>query len=120
AEPPDDPRIVTQSTWPGCRAPHVWLEPGRSTLDLFDGLGYVLVKLPGAPDSDVFARVANTRCIPFRTVEVNERSRALYEKSLLLVRPDGTVCWRGDTVPEDVDAVWKIVTGHTQPLELRV
>ncbi len=33
AEPPDDPSMVTASTWPGLRAPHAFL--GASTLDWF-------------------------------------------------------------------------------------
>lgn len=114
-EPPDDPRIVTQSTWPGCRAPHVWLEPGRSTLDLFDGTGYVLVALPGAPQSDALAKSAASRGIPFKRADVGERARALYEKPLVLVRPDGTVCWRGEALPADVDALWDTVAGFRAP-----
>jgi len=114
-EPPDDPRIVTQSTWPGCRAPHVWLEPGKSTLDLFDGLGYVLVRAPGAPAGDAFAQAAQQRGIPFKTADINERAAPLYEKALVLVRPDGTVCWRGDAVPADVDGIWEVVSGHRTP-----
>lgn len=116
AEPPDDPRIVSQSTWPGCRAPHVWLEPGRSTLDLFDGKGFVLVALPGAPASQEFADAARRRGIPFQRADVNERARALYEKALVLVRPDGSVCWRGDRLPADVDVVWDVVTGFRAPV----
>ena len=115
-EPPDDPRIVTQSSWPGCRAPHVWLEPGKSTLDLYDGSAYVLVRLPGAPDSGAFGAAADKRGIPFKQVDVNERARPLYEKALVLVRPDGTVCWRGDAVPSDVEAVWELVAGFRAPV----
>lgn len=114
-EPPDDPRIVVQSTWPGCRAPHVWLEPGKSTLDLFDGTGYVLVALLGAPDSAALARAADKRGIPFRRADVGERARPLYEKPMVLVRPDGTVCWRGDSVPADANALWDVVAGFRAP-----
>lgn len=115
-EPPDDPRIVTQSSWPGCRAPHVWLEPGKSTLDLFDGNGYVLVALPGAPDSGSLTATANARGIPFKRADVNERARALYEKPLVLVRPDGTVCWRGDALPADTNGLWDVVAGFKAPV----
>lgn len=114
-EPPDDPRIVTQSSWPGCRAPHVWLEPHKSTLDLFDGAGFVLVALPGAPETGAFAKAAQARGIPFKRVEVNERARPLYERALVLVRPDGSVCWRSDGVPADPGAVWDTVAGFRAP-----
>ncbi len=114
-EPPDDPRIVTQSTWPGCRAPHLWLEPGVSTLDLFDGTGYVLVALPGAADSTALAQAASSLGIPFKRVDVNERARTLYEKPLVLVRPDGTVCWRGDQLPAEATGIWNVVAGFRAP-----
>jgi 2-polyprenyl-6-methoxyphenol hydroxylase-like FAD-dependent oxidoreductase len=114
-EPPDDSRIVTQSTWPGSRAPHVWLEPGKSTLDLFDGKGFVLVALPGAPETAALAAAAGKRGIPFKRADVNERARALYEKALVLVRPDGTVSWRGDALPQDCEALWDVATGARAP-----
>ncbi len=114
-EPPDDPRIVTQSTWPGCRAPHVWLEPGKSTLDLFDGSCYVMAALPGAADTDALEQAASTRGIPFKRIELNERARALYEKALVLVRPDGTVCWRGNTIAADPNSIWDVVAGFCIP-----
>ena len=44
-EPPvDDQGSYTPTTWPGARAPHVWLKDGRSTLDLF-GRGFTLLVL---------------------------------------------------------------------------
>jgi hypothetical protein len=114
-EPPDDPRIVTQTSWPGARAPHVWLERGKSTLDLFDGSSYVMVALPNAVDTSAFEQAAQKRGIPFKRADVNERATALYEKKLVLVRPDGTVCWRDDSVPADVNSVWDVVTGFLAP-----
>ena len=41
-----DHGLYVPSTWPGARAPHVWLEDGRSTLDLF-GKGFTLLNLSG-------------------------------------------------------------------------
>ncbi|MDB5727646.1 MAG: monooxygenase FAD-binding protein [Noviherbaspirillum sp.] len=117
AEPPDDARIVVQSTWPGCRAPHIWLEPGKSTLDLYDGQGYVLVQtgngVADAASAEAFQREAQKLSIPLRCVRIDdERVAPLYEKPLVLVRPDGHVCWRGDKAPADVAAVWRIVSGN--------
>ncbi|HUK40719.1 MAG TPA: FAD-dependent monooxygenase, partial [Candidatus Acidoferrales bacterium] len=42
--PPLDHGLYVPSTWPGSRAPHVWLKDGRSTLDLF-GKGFTLIVL---------------------------------------------------------------------------
>jgi hypothetical protein len=38
----------------------------------------------------------------------DEQAVALYERRLVLVRPDGHVAWRGDEVP--ADAAWVIDT----------
>ena len=35
----------------------------------------------------------------------------LYERRLVLVRPDGMVAWRGDQLPEDVDGLVDRVRG---------
>jgi len=113
AEPPDDPRIVVQSTWPGCRAPHIWLKPGQSTLDWYDGCRFVLVNTSGQPAAPALEQGAAALNIPFTSVMCDDpRVVALYEKPFVLVRPDGHVCWRGDEMPEDVDAVWNHVTGN--------
>ncbi len=114
-EPPDDPRIVTQSTWPGCRAPHIWLEPGRSTLDWYDGSGFVLVDTSaGDPDAVVpLQQAAEQLGIPLRVQTSDDpRVAALYERPYVLVRPDGHVAWRGADLPDDVDAVLRRVTGQ--------
>jgi hypothetical protein len=113
AEPPDDPRIVVQSTWPGCRAPHVWLEPGKSTLDWYDGTQYVLVDTAGKGDTTGFADAAAKMGVPYTSVTcTDDRVAALYEKPYVLVRPDGHVCWRGDTPPADTQAILRHVTGN--------
>lgn len=112
-EPPDDPRIVVQSTWPGCRAPHIWLEPGKSTLDWYDGTRFVLVDTSGKGDATGFADVAAQMGVPYTSVTcTDDRVAALYEKPYVLVRPDGHVCWRGDTPPADAQAVLRHVTGN--------
>src|SRR5262249_10866155 len=46
--PSDDTVSYVPSAFPGCRAPHVWLAPGRSTLDLF-GNGFALLQFADAP-----------------------------------------------------------------------
>jgi hypothetical protein len=37
----------------------------------------------------------------------------LYERRLVLVRPDGHVAWRGDAIPGDVEALIRQVAGCT-------
>ena len=106
---PDDLTTYVPSARPGARAPHAWLADGRSTLDLF-GDGFVLLDFGGEPAQLVDA--AATRGVPLRVVPIDDANiRALYERALILVRPDGHVAWRGDAPPEDTLAVIDAVRG---------
>jgi 2-polyprenyl-6-methoxyphenol hydroxylase-like FAD-dependent oxidoreductase len=101
--PPDEVQTYTQSARPGSRAPHVWLGPDRSTLDLF-GRGFVLLRF-GAVHGASLQRAAQARGVPLRLETIDSAAaRALYERALVLVRPDGHVAWRADAEPSDADA----------------
>ena len=108
----DDPEEIVPSTRPGARAPHGWLADGRSTLDLY-GRGFVLLRLGAdAPDASGFAAAAATRRLPLEVVSVGETAAAeLYQRRLVLVRPDGHVAWRADAVPGDARDVIDHVRG---------
>jgi len=110
--PPDDPENFVTSARPGSRAPHVPLKDGRSALDLF-GRGFVLVRFgEDAPDGSALADAAAARGVPLRIELVQEAEAAsLYERKLVLVRPDGHVAWRGDAEPADALAVIDRVRG---------
>jgi hypothetical protein len=90
------------STWPGSRAPHAWLDDGRSTIDLF-GNGFVLLRLGAAPrDAGQIAEAAKARGVPLSIAPLPDPQLAtLYERPLVLVRPDGHVAWRGHEPPAD-------------------
>ena len=100
------------STRPGARAPHARLADGRSTLDLF-GRGFTLMKLSDdAPDASAFEAAFASRRVPFAAVTLDDPEiAALYERRLVLVRPDGHVGWRGDTLPSDPLAIVDRVRG---------
>lgn len=100
------------TTRPGARAPHAWLGDDRSTLDLF-GRGFTLVKLgANGPDCSQFESAFASRGVPFSSVAFDDPEVCkLYERRLVLVRPDGHVAWRGDTSPVDPLAVVDRVRG---------
>ena len=79
---------------PGHRAPHAWLSDGMTILDLF-GREFVLLAFAGA-DPSPFAQAAQARAMPLRIEAIEDPAIArLYDAPLVLVRPDGHVCWRG-------------------------
>ncbi|HKQ29128.1 MAG TPA: hypothetical protein VJT77_11050, partial [Burkholderiales bacterium] len=95
---------------PGSRAPHAWLPDGRSTLDLF-GRGYVLLSFGGEATS--IAAAALERRVPLKIVEIDAPDIArLYERRLVLVRPDGHVAWRADSPPREPLALIDVVRGY--------
>ena len=108
----DDPEDFVPSARPGSRAPHLWLDDGRSMLDFY-GHGFVLLRLGAdAPDASKLEAAAASRRVPLKTIAVTEPGAAqLYGRRLVLVRPDGHVAWRGDRVPSDVAAVIDKVRG---------
>jgi 2-polyprenyl-6-methoxyphenol hydroxylase-like FAD-dependent oxidoreductase len=101
-QPPDEVSTYAPTARPGSRAPHAWLADGHSTLDLF-GRRFVLLRFgENPPGVEKLAAAAASRRVPFEVVDIrNATAEALYERRLVLVRPDGQVCWRGDFEPVD-------------------
>ncbi len=113
ATPPPADSIMTyaQTSRPGSRAPHAWLAGGRSTLDLF-GRGFVLLRFAGGSAGAALAAAAAARGVPLSVVDIGDREIAeFYETTLVLVRPDGHVAWRGAVDPDDALAVIDRVRG---------
>ncbi len=113
-EPPEfDPLTYRPSTWPGTRLPHVWLESGEAVQDLIPA-SYALLKVgPSPADVGGLKAAFAKRGVPFEVVKRHDdAARAIYGRSLLLLRPDMHVCWRGDELPEEISDLVDIVTGH--------
>jgi hypothetical protein len=108
--PADDTHGYLPSTFPGARAPHVWLRTDLSTLDLF-GEAFVLLKFDEV-DTRAMEEAAALRGVPLRVHYLASPEAAkLYEKRFVLVRPDGHVAWRGDELPQSCLAVIDTVRG---------
>jgi 2-polyprenyl-6-methoxyphenol hydroxylase-like FAD-dependent oxidoreductase len=121
-DPPEDIFPATYDEYvpsglPGGRAPHVWLDAqrtmGSSLYDRFSK-GFTLLRLGGAASStERFERAAAAAGIPLGVLDVAmPEALQLYGRDLVLVRPDRYIAWRGDAVPDNVDALLAIVTGH--------
>ncbi|KOV67550.1 FAD-dependent monooxygenase [Streptomyces sp. MMG1121] len=107
----EDPRVPVRhgkpdAGWrpgsePGYRAAHAWWDAGTSTLDLF-GHGFVLLCFTESAQLPSVERAFADRGVPLavRAGAGGEVAR-LYERSFVLVRPDGHVAWRGDELPRD-------------------
>jgi hypothetical protein len=117
---PDEPSEYVQTARPGHRAPHAWLADGRSIIDLF-GDGFTLLRLGFAGDVTPLTAAAADRGVPLRVVAVDDPAIArLYERQLVLVRPDGMVAWRADSLPANAAALIATVTGNAAPLPVRL
>jgi 2-polyprenyl-6-methoxyphenol hydroxylase-like FAD-dependent oxidoreductase len=109
-KPADDTIGYAPTAFPGARAPHAWLDDGRSILDLF-GAGFVLLAFADLPTA-ALERAAAARGVPLAVHRIAEREiAALYGRKLVLVRPDGHVAWRGDRPPQDAPALIDTVRG---------
>ncbi|MDX8051456.1 FAD-dependent monooxygenase [Lentzea sp. BCCO 10_0798] len=94
---PELPPAQLPEQWngqPGTRAPHAWIEPGRSTVDLF-GRGWVLVA-----DHPQWEEAAVGLAVRYERVERLDVF-GLSAKGASLVRPDGYVAWRSVDLPDD-------------------
>ena len=98
--PPLEPNTYMPSTRPGARAPHAWLTEGQSTLDLFRH-GFTLLRLGyEAPDTALLEAIAQECQFPLQVIGLNQPEIfQLYERRLVLVRPDGHVAWRSNEIP---------------------
>jgi len=86
---------------PGARAPHAVLADGSSILDLY-GRGFVLLTFGIAADGNSIIAAFRSAGVPLAVHAIGDPAiAALYERRLVLVRPDGHVAWRGDVAPSD-------------------
>ncbi|KAK9246522.1 2,4-dichlorophenol 6-monooxygenase [Lipomyces tetrasporus] len=104
AEPEWDFKRYTPSTYPGARAPHLFLKDGKtSILDLFGKEWTLISFVTGGRghDAAVFADTAAAIKMPLKIVliEGEEHAHKIWGENHVLVRADGHVAWRGSEIP---------------------
>jgi hypothetical protein len=87
------------STWPGARAPHVFLNNGTTSIfDLFGtGTQYSLIDFSeDGKYSQLIQPVAQHIGMPLKVIQIPDEKhvRQIWERDAVLIRPDDHVCWR--------------------------
>jgi len=102
----------TPSTVPGCRVPHIWLNDGRSLYDALE-TNYTLLRFDPAIDvSDLMSEAARAR-VPIELLDVTpDEGDGVYDRSLVLARPDQHVAWRGNQAPENPRELVELISGR--------
>jgi 2-polyprenyl-6-methoxyphenol hydroxylase-like FAD-dependent oxidoreductase len=109
APPPDAANDYTPTACPGGRAPHAWLDDGRSLYDTF-GFEWTLLRMrrDSAVAEDI-AKAARALGLDLTVVDIDRDDiRDLYEADAALIRPDQVVAWRGSARCDALDIVGRV------------
>ncbi|CAG9953730.1 unnamed protein product [Clonostachys rosea f. rosea IK726] len=121
-EPPFIPRRYTPTTWPGGRPPHLFLSDGTAIFDKFGKNWTLLVFIVGDVGQHHLVNAATDSSLPLVLVELSneEYARKLYERDLVLIRPDQHVAWRSNKIDsiEGAHELLRIVTGRAEWTQL--
>jgi FAD-dependent monooxygenase len=116
AEPPAwTPAHYTPTSWPGGRPPHIFLSDGTPIFDKF-GKDWTLLVFDENRGEELVVNAAMALSIPLKVVSLSgeELAKTLYEKVLVLIRPDQHVAWRTDKVHsmQEAEKMLNVVTGR--------
>jgi 2-polyprenyl-6-methoxyphenol hydroxylase-like FAD-dependent oxidoreductase len=109
--PPYSMSEFTPSTVPGCRTPHYMVDNGRS---LYDAMGpeYTLLRADPEIDVEPLVLAASEKGLPLRILDISgDEASRLYDRKLILSRPDQHIAWRGDKLPKDPTELIKTIRG---------
>ena len=110
-------RDYRPTSWPGARLPHVWLDDGTPIQDRISSVGYTLLCLNRRHETAALETAFRRRSAPFGVLHVaSEPARAIYERDLILLRPDMHVVWRGNNPPDNPAELAALATGHREAL----
>jgi 2-polyprenyl-6-methoxyphenol hydroxylase-like FAD-dependent oxidoreductase len=108
---PVDPLVYEPNTTPGARLPHVFLAPDDSIHDRL-GLYFSLVIIDGDEEVSAFENAATELGIPLQIVRIARPDLIhIYERKLILVRPDQHIAWRSDHMPNEAAAILRKAVG---------
>lgn len=107
-----DRDVYTPHTRPGVRIPHMWLRDGRALQDVA-GDWFTLLDLSTQSETAAVEAAFRASGVPLSVLKLDEpHMREVYGASLLLLRPDLHVAWRGDAEPGDAEQMVAQVTGQ--------
>ena len=112
------PSTYLPTTWPGSRPPHVFLSDDRAIFDEF-GPDWTLVAFGETGSAhECFQTAAARLSVPIKVVSLSQEPLAekLYERKLVLVRPDQHVAWRANTLDsaDQAEHILRVVTGRLE------
>jgi hypothetical protein len=106
-------REYRPTTWPGARLPHLWLPNGAAVQDIVPTTGYTLLRLDARHDVSALQQAFARHGAPFTVLGIDsDTARAVYERDLVLLRPDLHVAWRSNGPPENPAELAAVATGH--------
>jgi hypothetical protein len=109
-----DTYVYTPHTRPGIRLPHVWLNDGRALQDLL-GDWFTLLDLAGQCKTEALEAGFSKLGVPLNVIRLDEpHVRKIYNCTVLLLRPDLHIAWRGDNAPDDAEGLAARVSGWLQ------
>lgn len=110
--PQHDLRAYEPTAWPGARLPHMWLADGSAIQDHLRSDRFTLIDVIGAHDPTTLVSAFAELGASLDVFAVKDAVlRNVYERDLILVRPDMHVAWRGDRLPEVVRGLAALVAG---------
>ena len=113
-EPRWTPATYTASTWPGSRAPSLLLEDGAALYSKLAPNAFTIVDFTADGEGRALVDSGTTQQVPVHHLHLRDRTaREIWQRDLVLVRPDHFVAWRGNTLPDSPAGVIRTVTGHS-------
>lgn len=98
---------------PGSRLPHSWTDDRAECVFDLLGQGYTLLRIGAQHQEGVaeFERSAAAAGLPVTVLDLPLEAAEVYDRPLVLVRPDWCVAWSGAQPPDDWLALLRNLTG---------